>query len=538
MLTFGREEQKLFDRLAEERLGIPELLLMEAAGRALARTATEVAERRPELAQIPIAIFVGGGNNGGDGLVAARILAAGRYSVRVYYADERLFSERYSMPPSAQANARIAQALGLSLRPIADYVPGPGLIIDALLGTGFDSRRPLSSVCHSAIEAINRARAEYGAYVIACDLPSGLNADGGAVGQLYVRADLTVTFVRPKTGIIDAPGFAASGEIQVCDLDIPSVVTEKLLRENEDFDAAPTLVDREYIYSRRHVPAADTHKGAQGRLGLIAGAPEMPGAACLAARGAQHAGAGYVHMLVPAAIVPACLKAVPSALFYAWNTVDELRQRAMELAQQVDVIALGPGWGDNPEYAVVIYDLLETDLPLLIDADGLNIISKNVATAIKFAGAAKRRLLDDLPPVILTPHPGEAARLFRVFAPGVSVPPDRIRFARRLAEASGAITVLKGARTVTAVPLKDRVKLYINSSGNPGLARAGSGDVLTGLIGGLLAQGVDPTTASLAGVYFHGRAADELVENSGTHGVTPELLIARLGQSFLQGGWE
>lgn len=450
--------------------------LMDVAGAALA---SEVAARVPEGR---ICVLAGAGNNGGDGWVAARELHAAGRDVAVL----SLVAPSELVGIAADA-ARAAIGAGIAWR-APDGPPGPSElavagVIDALLGTG--ARSPLSEPLASWCDAADRS----GAYVVAADVPTGVDADTGLVDARAVHADCTVTFGQPKRGLVQYPGASHAGEVVVADIGLPPAAIDGL-------DAPEVRTAEEYA-ELLPMPEADVHKNARGRVLVIAGSPYFPGAAVLATRGAMRMGAGYVTLAVPESVVPiaqAHLVAAPVIGLPAGRTrgfAAAAAGPALELARDYDAVVLGPGLTlADGAVAFARTIVAETDRPLVIDADGLNAL----VDAVGLVGGRSA-------PTVLTPHPGELARLLAV--PTSEVQADRVSSSARLAGARTAV-VLKGAGTVVSAGTRSAIV----TAGTPALATAGTGDVLAGMVGALLAQGLVAYEAGLLGAYVHARAGE------------------------------
>jgi hydroxyethylthiazole kinase-like uncharacterized protein yjeF len=485
------EEMRRADRRATERYGVPSLLLMENAGRgatdALERVLGPVRGRR-------VAVVCGRGNNGGDGFVVARHLLARGASVGVW-----LLGRAGDVQGDARVNLEALERAGEHVIEVADRespdfrdlygkLMAADLVVDALLGTGV--RGPATGAIAGAIEAVNIAAAE-GRPVLALDLPSGLPSDGEAPAGPVVRARVTVTFGLPKLGLILPAGAALAGQLEIADLGIPRAWLE---------EGIPTaLIEAADVRALLPLRPAEAHKGSYGHLLVVAGSVGRTGAAVLACLGALRAGTGLVTCATPASQQPVVAAQLPEPMTEplpetaARSISTKAVERIVELLGRMDALALGPGLGLDPETRAAVETLVrEVERPMVVDADAL--------TAL----AGKPGLCRDArAPRLLTPHPGEAARLLGCTI--AEVQRDRIASARRLAAESGAIVALKGARTVVADP-EGRVTL--NPTGNPGMATGGTGDVLTGVTGGLLAQGVPAASALALAVYLHGLAGD------------------------------
>jgi ADP-dependent NAD(P)H-hydrate dehydratase / NAD(P)H-hydrate epimerase len=465
---FAADEMRAADRWAIDDQGVPSLDLMERAGTGLARAAADAA--RPGA----LAVVIGKGNNGGDGLVAARLLREEGREVRV-------LAPAGVEGLEGDALANLERLPGEPPEPFsAESLRGVGAVVDALLGTGFEGepREPLAS----AIAAVNDQEAP----VVACDVPSGVNASTGEVAAAAVRARVTATFHGSKIGLHVAPGAFHAGDVRVVEIGIPrggpSARTAGLI--------APGVLD--LVPSRLR----EGTKFGAGTVVIVGGARSLTGAPCLAALAAMRSGAGYVQLAVPESARTIPQVRLLEAMTHAMPEEDgghtpQGVEPVLELAGRADAVALGPGLGRTGgarEFARELARRLEK--PLLIDADGLN----------AHAGA-----LDSLKgraaPTILTPHAGELGRLLEIDSADVDA--HRLRHAREAAERSGAIVLLKGDDTLVATP---DGPVAVSPGGTPALATAGTGDALSGVIAALLAKRVEPLAAAAAGVLAHARA--------------------------------
>jgi NAD(P)H-hydrate epimerase len=504
-------EMREMDRLTIEEIGIPGVVLMELAGRGVADVVESLAGTLPGYRVVVVA---GPGNNGGDGYVVARHLALRGAEVTVLLAAPR---ERVA--GDARVNLLAAEHLGLTLEPLPAEIDAAALaerlaradcLVDALLGTGLAS--PVEGRYRAIIEALNLA----GVLTVAVDIPSGLSADTGHPLGVAVEADATVTFAYPKVGLATFPGVEHVGDLHVVDIGIPPHLPGRLgvrchlLRE-------PAL--RPLLPGRR--PGG--HKGTYGHALIVAGSTGKTGAAVLCAEAAQRAGAGLVTLAVPASLQATLpLRETMSEAYCpdeATLDADRVLDRLRALAAGKQALAIGPGLSPRRELLPVIQALVhELEVPVVLDADGLNLVATDPQV---LAGARA--------PLLLTPHPGEAARLLG--CPVREVQADRCASARRLATEHRAWVALKGARTVVATPAGDT---FINPTGNPGMGSGGMGDVLTGLLVGLLAQAVSPADALPLAVYLHGLAADEAASRRGEHGLVASDVIDALPAVMLR----
>jgi hydroxyethylthiazole kinase-like uncharacterized protein yjeF len=458
------------DAWAIEDRQVPSLELMEMAGAAVADAARSVARRGPAR------VVCGKGNNGGDGLVAARLLAETGYEVKAL-----LLWPENELSPDATANLERFDSAALQIAPgeVAAALEGAGVVVDAIFGTGFSGapRAPADV----AIEAINAC----GAPVVAADIASGVDASSGEVEGAAVDADVTVTFHRAKLGHWIAPGKGRTGELRVAEIGIPA--------EAPGEPAGGVIADG--VLDLTPARAPNSTKFDSGQVLVVGGSRGLTGAVCMAAEAAIRVGAGYATVVVPAdleQIFEVKLTEVMSRGFAGaeGRLAAGSAQGILEAAERAAAVVLGPGLGrdeDSLELARALAQRIEA--PLLIDADGLN------AHAERLESLARRPA-----PTVLTPHAGELGRLLARESREVSE--HRLGAAREAAERSGAIVVLKGDDSLVV----DRGRLAISAGGSPGLATAGTGDVLSGTIGALLARGMEPFAATCAGVHAHQRA--------------------------------
>ncbi len=482
-----------------ETLGVSGELLMESAGRAVAGEALALgAARRGVL------VVCGAGNNGGDGLVAARHLHLLGVRVRV-----ALLGRAADLHGDAAGNLARARAVGVPFS-AAEAAAGDGeIVVDAIFGTGLS--RAVEGDAARAIDRIRSARRAAGARVLAVDLPSGLSADTGQALGVCVEADVTITLGLPKVGLALEPGRTLAGRIRVARIgiadDAPGAGTAALLWTRAG--ASAQLPPR---------PPAG-HKGSFGHVLVVAGSEGKTGAAALAALGAGRAGAGLVTIACPSSLndilETKCTEAmtVPVAETEGRSLAAAAEKALLALAEARDVVALGPGIGTDAETVALVRALAPAlARPLVLDADGLNALASDPS-----------RLKARRHPTIVTPHPGEAARLLGREVREINA--DRLGVASAVSERTGAVVVLKGAATVTAAP---DGRVIVNPTGGPILASGGTGDVLTGVIAGLLAQGLPPFEAAALGAYLHGLAADRLAERLGPAGGLAEDVAAMI----------
>ena len=554
-------EMRQLDSETIERIGIPGIVLMETAGSAIVRS---IRRDSPECQRI--GVFVGKGNNGGDGLVIARQLAHAGCDVHIF-----LVSPAESFTGDAATNLQIAQNLGL---PMEDAVTAISqtrceLFVDAIFGTGL--RRPVVGEIADVIEGINRLPVP----VIAVDLPSGLDADTGQPLGACVRADKTVTIGFPKRGLLLHPGAEFAGKLEVADIGFPKQVVAAQ-KSCVNWTTAREAAD--WLPSR---PRA-SHKGSYGRVLVVAGSKGMTGAAALASEAALRIGAGLVTLAIPKSLNPILevklseVMTLPLPETEAGSLAESAAEPILKFVEKTkSVMAIGPGLSQQPETVSFVHKLVQAKSAFgrVIDADGLNALAQTIIS--HDAGRAGDRpppygsktsrddvaadrptpygsktsrddVAADRPtpyasgtvargPVpralsntntVFTPHPGEMARL--IGKPISAIEADRIGTAQQFAQEWGVTLLLKGAPTVTACA---DGSTWINSTGNPGMATAGMGDVLTGIIAGLMAQGLSGETAAVLGSYLHGLAGDIAAASLGMHGLIASDVINAVPQA-------
>jgi len=503
------EQMNRIDQLARE-MGGTTLELMENAGRAVFE---EACRRLAENPCPKITLICGKGNNGGDGLVAARLLKNQGFSVQVFLA-----AQGAELKEAAGTNLQSARQAGVVIVecPKAEAVGAAcaqaDLIIDALLGTGI--KCPLAGETAALVKAINQA----GRPVLAVDLPSGVNADNGEVPSGAVQAEVTVTLGLLKWGLMFYPGRGHAGRIRVADIGLPG----KAIAAVAPFAEA---LARAEIAAQLPVREADAHKGVCGRVLVIAGSAGYTGAAALTSLAALRMGAGLVTLAVPESLIDVMevkltevitrpLPETPSRSL-AHTALPQL----LTLAEKHDTVVIGPGLSLQFETALLVRDLVaKIARPMVVDADALTALSEDIGI-----------LEETFAPVICTPHLGEMSRLLGMSV--AQVEKNRISLCRRFAGSICGIIVLKGASTLVC---DGEGSVRVNTTGNPGLASAGTGDVLTGMIAGLVAQKMKPFDAASAGVYLHGLAGDLAAEEKGVLGLIASDVLAKIPSATLQ----
>jgi len=500
------------DRRTIDEIGIPSLVLMENAGR---QAVAAMEAMFSDLLERQIAVLCGRGNNGGDGFVIARTLVQRGADVSVF-----LLGRVADVRGDARTNLEILGRLGLTVVEVADSqawelhfteVRDCSLIVDAIFGTGLNA--PVAGLIESVIADVNAS----GIPVVAIDLPSGLSADTPDSVGPSIDACLTVTLGAPKLPLVLPPGETHAGDIVIADIGIP----------NEIFDAVEgprvELLTRGAMRDLVSPRSPDSHKGDYGRVLIVAGSRGKTGAAHLAGIGALRSGAGLVTVATPLSCQATISAMAPEYMTEALNEMSDgvdldEADRVIEMAR--DVIAIGPGLGQATSTKEFIKRLVDrATTPLVVDADGLN----------AFTDDAERLVGREGRDVIITPHPGEMARLVGMSTDEVQA--RRMDVARNFASAHHTYVILKGHRTLIATP---DGKVFINPTGNPGMATGGTGDVLTGMIAAWLAQLLDAEGACKLAVYLHGMAGDLAEAEEGEVGMTSADLAAHLGDAVME----
>jgi NAD(P)H-hydrate epimerase len=474
-----REIVREIDARSIEKHGIPGLVLMENAGR---MAADVVLKEFPQAERV--AVFAGGGNNGGDGFVIARHLLGQGVKVTTYLAASpaRYKGDALENLKALKKSGGEIVELGGNLRKYKQA----DLIVDALFGTGLD--RDVEGFNKKIIEFMNAQRVPR----LAVDLPSGIDANTGFPLGSAVRADVTVTFVLPKIGISIYPGLDYAGRIYVAD-----ITTPKPLEEYIPYELLTHASVRGILKPRR----PDSHKGTYGHLFILAGSPGKTGAATLASLGALRVGTGLVTVGIPASLndimevktTEAMTEPLPETDLRTLGKMSVRRAKEI-IANKKTALAIGPGISTAEETRGFLYEMIRSvEIPAVIDADALTLIAEEPGILLR----AKA-------PLVLTPHPGEMSRL--TGTPIGDIERDRIGVSLEFARKHKVILVLKGARSLVTNP---QGRVYVNTTGNAGMASGGMGDVLTGIIGGFLAQRIPPEDAARLGVFVHGAAGDE-----------------------------
>ncbi len=510
MKVVTADEMRSIDRRTIDECGVSSAALMERAGLAVAERIRGLFERRKVI------VISGGGNNGGDGIVAARNLFNWGWNVKVL-----LLSRENKLSPDCLLQYRTAKKIKVPMEfrtGISGADLHSALVVDAIFGTGINKevKPPVSDI----ISFLNRSEAA----VLSVDIPSGISADNGRVIGEAVRADYTVTFGLPKIGHLLHPGAEYTGKLFIEEIGFPKVLlnSESLHIQTVEKDDAALLV-----------PArpADSHKGDYGHVLVIAGSRGRTGAAIMTAKACLRSGAGLVTIGVPETlagvfqsraaeemVLPLPDKGDGSLSFEAAGEILRF------VSERADVLAIGPGIGISADTTRIMRELITNSAaPMVIDADGIN--------SIKGDGGILRKAKS---PAILTPHAGEMARLLKPdsadeSAERAAIERERVSLSVSFSEKNGVYLVLKGAPTLIAEP---GGKLFINTTGNPGMATAGSGDVLTGIVAAFLGQQSNPLDACVLGTYLHGLAGDMAASEKGMHSMIATDIIEHLPGSF------
>jgi NAD(P)H-hydrate epimerase len=495
------KEMQNIERRTISGFGIPSLVLMERAGLAVA---ARVKERAPGM---KVLVLAGTGNNGGDGLVAARELVNAGFSVKVL-----ITGSRARLSEDCRTQFGIARKMGIPMdfgKKIPKKDLHGALLVDAVFGTGL--ARPVTGELARTFRGVNGSSAP----VVAVDMPSGVSSDTGQVLGAALDAEATVTFGAPKRGHFLYPGAGYAGMLHVADIGFPLELFRSVPANTLEQGEMALLVPARHRYS---------HKGDYGHVLLLGGSPGKTGAALMAGRAALRAGAGLVTLGVPRALAESLQGRVTEEMTLPLpdtpqgGIAPEAQETVLEfLDTRGRVLALGPGMGIERETGRLVRELLlRVAAPVVLDADALNAL-EGKTSLLRRARA----------PVVLTPHPGEFSRLTGESVAQIEA--DRMSSALRFARKTGTYVVLKGAPTVVASP---EGEVFLNTTGNPGLAKGGAGDVLTGMIAAFLAQGLPPLEAALLGVYTHGLAADLAREETTEHSMLASDVTGSVARAF------
>ena len=513
MRVLNTQQMREADRRTIEDVGIPSIVLMENAGRQAVAAMEAAFEGLPNSR---VGVLCGRGNNGGDGFVVARTLIQRGIETMVF-----VLGSVSEVRGDARTNLEVLGRIGLTVVEITSAqewelhfseISECDLLVDALLGTGFHGH--LTGILETVVADVN----DLAVPVVAIDLPTGLSADTHEVGSDAIVAAMTITLAAPKIPLVLPPADTHAGDLVIADIGIPLPLLDEVDGPYIE------LLTRERMRELVSVRTPEAHKGDFGHVLIVAGSMGRTGAAHLAALGALRSGAGLVTVATPRACVPIVASMGPE---YMTLALEETPEGAVDFAAldrvldfKCDVMAVGPGLGSGPSTAAFVQGLVErSGVPLVLDADALN----------AFAGDPDRLVARDGLEVVITPHPGEMARLLDRTVDLVQK--DRLGAAREFAASHRVHVVLKGHRTIIAGP-EDRA--FINLTGNPGMATGGTGDVLTGMIAAFLAQLLDPEAACKVGVYLHGSAGDLAEAEEGETSLIATDLVAHIGEAIVE----
>ena len=507
MRLVSNQEMKKIDQWSIKSLRIPGIVLMENAGRGC----VDVLEKYFALKNLKVLIVCGKGNNGGDGFVMARHLQN-----RGTIAKIILPGKGNKLTGDSLINYELAKKTKIDVYETTDLNKikrinntfHPDVLIDAIFGTGFKGTP--EGIYFKLIEMINKSEA----FVFSIDIPSGINGDNGQFEKICVIADATATMCLPKQGNYLYPGRAFCGDLYTIDIGVPYSLI------NQSY---PQVIEFEDIYQLLPFRPPDGNKGTFGQILIVAGARGFSGAAAMAAKSSLKAGAGLVRLASPKSIIQVLESKLLEIVKVPLPETNEetISSKAIDtllpFLDRTDVVLIGPGITTHPETAKFLLRFLpQVKVPLIIDADAINIIAQNM----KFVDKIRA-------PYIFTPHPGELSRLIKMTPQKINE--HRIDLAPKIAKDLGGVLVLKGAPTIIASPQGDT---YLNPTGNSGLASAGSGDVLAGMITGFLAQKMTPMQASILGVFLHGLCADLAMDKSNEYSLTAGDLIDYIPKSI------
>jgi len=511
MKVVSGQEIKEIDRRAMDSYGISGLILMENAGLKIFQKIKEI---YPDLKSKRVVILSGAGNNGGDSFVVARHLHNYGTKVKVL-----LLTSPNKFREEAKINWEIINKMGLDITIIEDskdellekYLREAHLLVDGILGTGL--RGPAKGLAAEVITLVNQLQKE----VVAIDIPSGLEADLTIIKGPCIKANFTITLGLPKIGLLFYPGADYAGKILVEDIGIPQELLEsESLKLN--------ILEEEIV--KRLLPPRPVygHKGTFGKVLLLAGSKGMTGAAYLASSAAIRSGAGLVYLGIPESLNPVMemklteVITIPLKETVVQSLGDEAAEEIITSLPSYSVLGIGPGLSRHPETQRLVRRIIEkSTLPLVVDADALYALREDTDLLKKTNS-----------PVIITPHPGELANLLNKDIKYILE--NQMEVAREVAHQFGIVVVLKGARTII---VEEKGEGYINISDNSGMATAGSGDVLTGIICGLIAQGTNPFSAAIIGVYIHSVAGNIARRLKGERGMIASDILDQVPQAFL-----
>lgn len=503
MKAANAEKIRNSDRITIEKYGLPGIVLMENASSGAARVCLKELK---DIKEPRVLVIAGKGNNGGDGYAAARLLKNKGVEAEIV-----VLGELEQIQGDAKINLDVAKKIGIpvtnDITDIEEKIKSADLVIDAIFGTGFKgkARSPQAEV----IELINR----FAKKVVSIDIPSGVNADNGHTEGSCVKADVTVTFALPKLGCLLYPGAENTGRLEVIDISIPAQVIDELdIKTNYlTFEEAKQMLPKRRPRS---------NKGTYGKLLVLAGSEKMSGAAYFAGKSAYKAGAGLVYIGTVFHRRKVIQTLIPEAITIAMDDFEgcvynESFEAIEDILDSMTAVVLGPGLGSGKNVRYFVENVLnKAKVPIVLDADGLNAICENTEVLKNTEKTA-----------VITPHPGEMSRLTGLSIKEILDNP--LDTALNFAKEYNTVTVLKDARTIIASP---DGRAYINLTGNNAMSKGGSGDVLSGIIGAMLSQGLKSFEAAVLGVYIHGLAGDKAAADMGHYGVLASDLMDYTGK--------
>lgn len=501
------KQMNQIDKICIDHFGIPGVVLMENAALIVVE---EIITFLGNVSGKRVLVIAGKGNNGGDAFAVSRHLYNKGALVSLF-----ITASKNDITGDGAINLSIAEKSGIepievvkeqSIDKIKTEMEKADLIVDGMLGTGLKGE--ITGILAEIIRLVNCS----GVPVFSIDIPSGINGETGKVMGTCIKATRTISFGLPKVGLLVHPGCEFTGQLIIADIGIPQKAINSI-------NIKLNTIQDSYVSQVLPVRLPDTHKGSYGKIFIIGGSLGMTGAGYLAAAGALRVGGGLVCLGIPSTLVcksyPGILEVISIPLEDRKSGYLSKDSISVILGQMktMTVTAIGPGLSTREDVHEVVFSVIEnSDIPLIIDADGLNVLACDIDVLKKLRV-----------PAVITPHPGEMARLA-----GISireVQNNRIEIAQEFASNWKVITVLKGAKTIVALPGGE---IYINPTGNSGMATAGSGDVLTGVISGLIGQGMRPEEAAISGVYLHGLAGDRVAEVKGVYGLNARDIVEEL----------
>lgn len=496
-------EMAEIDKLTIQYYGIPSLVLMERAALGVVK---HVLKFNPEN----VIILAGPGNNGADGIACARILKDKVKTIKIF----QLFPEE-NLSEDCKLQLSIAKKLGIPITvgyPENSEIHKADLVIDAIFGTGL--KRAIEDKLAEFIGMFNLLKK----LTVSVDIPSGVSSDTGEILGVAVKANLTVTFGLPKRGHLLYPGKDHTGKLFIEDIGFPKELTES---DNLKI----SLIEREFARSVVPPRPMYSHKTRYGHVLVIAGSTGKTGAAIMTAKAALRTGSGLVTMAVPSVLKDVFQSKVFEEMILPLPcTMNTLSRQALPeimdfVKEKANSVAFGPGVGVNEDIEIILRELvLKSQCPVVVDADGITVLSR-IMDVLKDANSE----------IVITPHPGELSRLINISVRDIEK--QRIDIAQKVAKELNVVVVLKGVPTVITEP---QGRAYLNTTGNPGMATGGSGDVLTGIIASLIGQGLSPFYASVLGVYIHGLSGDIASRRKGFHGLVAGDLIEALPEAFIE----